>query len=401
MKKPFQTVARRVRQLKNPGPVVKAVRYHVGQAWSEWKRATARKKKHRIFCAWLSHLRSSPPDVLIGANYANQGGVCHHIRAIRRYSALRVELAPSDKLLGSLALKDLQNELKQPFMDFAPTGIRAIHSHVFPSFIEWCRKHQDSGARWVHTYHLLYFPEHAKDGLLPWQKKVNESLVNDARHADVRISVSRWQQRYLQENHGIETIYIPNGADAALCERADGQRFVRRTGMSGFILYAGRNDPVKNPADFVRLAQRLPNQEFVMVGPGLTREVLGTEWSVDVPANLYLYGPATHTETQDAIAACSALVVTSKREGLPTLVLEAMAQSKPVVVPDEPGCMEAVGHGEFGSIYRQDDLNDLAEKTLTVLADTQRNQGARQRVLSEYDWRVVIPQLDAIYQGQT
>ena len=82
-------------------------------------------------------------------------------------------------------------------------------------------------------------------------------------------------------------------------------------------------------------------------------------------------------------------------------VLEAMAQSKPVVVPDEPGCMEAVGHGEFGSIYRQDDLNDLAEKTLTVLADTQRNQGARQRVLSEYDWRVVIPQLDAIYQGQT
>ena len=171
--------------------------------------------------------------------------------------------------------------------------------------------------------------------------------------------------------------------------------------MSGFILYAGRNDPVKNPADFVRLAQRLPNQEFVMVGPGLTREVLGTEWSVDVPANLYLYGPATHTETQDAIAACSALVVTSKREGLPTLVLEAMAQSKPVVVPDEPGCMEAVGHGEFGSIYRQDDLNDLAEKTLTVLADTQRNQGARQRVLSEYDWRVVIPQLDAIYQGQT
>ena len=43
--------------------------------------------------------------------------------------------------------------------------------------------------------------------------------------------------------------------------------------------------------------------------------------------------------------------------------------------------MEAVGHGEFGSIYRQDDRT-TREKTLTVLPDTQRNQGACQRASS-------------------
>jgi glycosyltransferase involved in cell wall biosynthesis len=93
------------------------------------------------------------------------------------------------------------------------------------------------------------------------------------------------------------------------------------------------------------------------------------------------------------------LVVTSKREGLPTLVLEAMAQKKPIVVPNEAGSMEAIGDGDFGFIYRQGNLDELADCTLKALADTQKCQNARQRILSEYDWRVTAPKLDAIYNA--
>ena len=49
---------------------------------------------------------------------------------------------------------------------------------------------------------------------------------------------------------------------------------------------------------------------------------------MNVPPNLHLYGSASRREVQDALAACSVLVVTSKREGLPTLVLEAMVDRK-------------------------------------------------------------------------
>ena len=38
---------------------------------------------------------------------------------------------------------------------------------------------------------------------------INESLVNVARHADVRISVLRWQQDFLREQYDIETVHIP------------------------------------------------------------------------------------------------------------------------------------------------------------------------------------------------
>jgi glycosyltransferase involved in cell wall biosynthesis len=108
-------------------------------------------------------------------------------------------------------------------------------------------------------------------------------------------------------------------------------------------------------------------------------------------------GRASPGEVQDALAACAALVVTSRREGLPTLVLEAMVHRKPVVVPAEAGCVEAVG--DCGSIYHPDDIADLAEQTLAALGDLGKSAKGRQRVLAEYDWRVVAQRLDAIYQG--
>ncbi len=137
-----------------------------------------------------------------------------------------------------------------------------------------------------------------------------------------------------------------------------------------------------------------------MIGHKLSKEIVRNEWGLEAPSNLIVHGPASHMEVQDAIAACSALVVTSKREGLPTLVLEALTQSKSVVVPEELGCMEAIGDGEFGFIYRQGDLDDLAEKTLIAIKDTQKSQAARQRVLSEYDWLAVAPKVDALYRGE-
>ncbi len=364
------------------------------------RKRVVQKRKQRAVSSWIAGLKSSPPQVLIGSNFAAYGGVRHHIQAIARYSSLRVALAPPEDLLSLISPGELARDFREPFLQFQPRGIKAVHSHVFPWFIEWCRQHKGEGARWVHTYHLPYFPEHARQELEPWQAEINRVLTEDARHADVRLCVSRWQQTWLREEHGIETLYLPNGVDTGLCDRADGRRFLQDTGGEPFVLYAGRNDPVKNPADFVRLAQKLPSVRFVMVGRNLSAEVLRADWQVEPPANLSIHGELPHAALQDAIAAASLLVVTSKREGLPTVVLEGMTHSKPVVVPDEPGCMESVGQGEFGFIYRQGDIDDLAAQVEKGLRDKEIGAAARGYVLREYDWRVIALRLDAIYLGK-
>jgi glycosyltransferase involved in cell wall biosynthesis len=311
---------------------------------------------------------------------------------------MRVELAPGDEVLDHVSIHAIRTRLRGAFHEFRPSGITSLHSHVFPWFIEWCDA-MKAESLWVHTYHLPYFPEHARGEMQPWQHEINESLVNVARNAHVRISVSRWQQEWLRENHGIETVYLPNGVDIGLCDLARPGRFASLTSARNYVLYVGRADEVKNPGDFVRLAARVPSMQFVMIGDGLSTEVLMDRFDVATPANLSVLGGAPHATIMDAIAACSALVVTSKREGLPTLVLEAMALGKPIVVPNEPGCVEAVNDGEFGFIYEPGNIEDLAARTLEAIADTRRNMRSRERVLEEYDWRVVAPKLDAIYRG--
>ena len=374
-------------------------RRRVRYEWNQWRNAAVARKREKMFGEWLAFLTANPPDVLVGANFATYGGVRHHIQAIQRYSTLNVELAPSEKLMREIGAHHITHDFRDWFARFPAEGVKVVHSHVYPWFIEWCCEHQKTGTHWIHTYHLHYYTEHGTQGLKLWQKEINDALLNVASRADICLSVSQWQAKELMREHGIKAQYLPNGVDVAICDAASASRFIDKMGIDKFILYVGRNDPVKNPLDFVRLAERLPDYQFVMIGGGLSDESLRCDWHVEVPDNLLIVGPISHTEVQDAIAACSALVVTSKREGLPTLVMEGMAQCKAVVVPNEAGCMEVIGAGEAGIIYEQGDIDDLKEKTLKALVDTELGKLARRRVLVEYDWQNIAPKLDAIYQG--
>jgi len=369
------------------------------QQLDRWSERAIESRKERSFASWLRNLRSNPPHALVGSNFAEYGGVRHHIHAIAKYSSLDVELAPPDDLLQNLSPHEVRTRFREQFFNFEPNGIKAVHSHVFPWFIEWCRSRQRRKAKWVHTYHNPYFPEFSRGALERWQEEINHALLNDARHADLRLSVSRWQQAYLEQEHGISTSYLPNGVEVEICDQADASRFTRATGLRDFILYVGRNDPVKNPVEYVKLAERIPSQQFVMIGRELSPEALRNDWDIDVPRNLAVRGESTHAEIQDAIAACRAAVVTSKREGLPTLVLEAMTQGKSVVVPREAGCLEAIDNGRFGFIYEPGDLDDLVERVDEAMHDSIRCSSSRDRILTEYDWRVIAPRLDALYMS--
>ena len=339
----------------------------------------------------------NPPDVLIGANLSSNNGVHFHIEGIRDYSSLRVELAPSDDVVRRVPYHDIRVRLREDMMSFDPQGVRVVHSHVYPYFVRWCRRHAREGRLWVHTFHAPYLA--IDSPLEPWQQEINETLENDARHADVRISVSRWQQKYLTDTFGIDTIHIPNGLDCAQCDRASPERFLSQFGAERFVLFVGRNEPVKNPQDFVALARALPDVSFVAIGPGITGESLRSE-GIEIPDNLRALGPLPRSGVHDAIAASAAVVVTSRREGLPTLVLETLLLRRPVVVPNDPGSLEAIGAGRFGLVYEHGDIAGLASATLLAIESSDDRNDARQWVKDTYDWKVVASQVDAVYRGE-
>jgi glycosyltransferase involved in cell wall biosynthesis len=63
------------------------------------------------------------------------------------------------------------------------------------------------------------------------------------------------------------------------------------------------------------------------------------------------------------------LVLPSRTEGLPRVLLEAMAAGKPVVASDVAGIPHCVRDGYNGFLFRVGDANDLAEKLRRLLSD--------------------------------
>ena len=365
--------------------------------------AFIKESSHSIMaeCYRIYLWRFSRTKVWIGANYDLSGGVGRHIHAIKTYASCRCSLIPSDWLLRCIPKRSIEKSLGSSFLCKPNRNLGVVHSHVYPWFILWCNQIQPYGITWVHTYHLPYFPEHAPGVIPKWHQEFNQAQIEIGRMADVRISVSKWQKAYLAEFYGISTIYVPNGVDVRLCDGASSSRFLRNTGLQNYILNVSRNDPVKNPCEFIQLAQIMQDYQFVMIGPGLSCELFRNSYKLDVPSNVTILGGMSHILIQDAIASCSVLVSTARKEGLPTLVLEAMTHQKPIVVSNEPGSMEAIDNGRFGYYYSLGDLDDLRKNVLLALGDGEKPKLARQRVLEEYDWRVVARKLDAIYRGET
>ena len=325
------------------------------------------------------------------------GGVRNHLQMIDQCSSHRTRIFPGSTAMRLTDRDSYVSALWRPSRARALRGFGVLHSHVDPQFIRACRTAGESGSPWVHTYHTLYFHETAA-GLLPWKAEINRALIEDARHADVRIAVSPWLQAMLRDKYGIDSVCVPNGVDIARCERALGDRFTSRTGLSRFIVFVGSLDPVKNADLFMDLAEATADKTFVMIGKNLTVGALRVHRKRDLPRNLIPLGPLSHSDTLDAIAAAQAMVMPSHVEGFPTALLEAMALGKPVVATNGSGCRDAVGDDSSGVLFERGNLEAAKAGLEVALNQPDIGNNAARRVRDLFDWQVVIRQLDAIYE---
>ena len=339
--------------------------------------------------------------VAVGPVIDEYGGAPQHILAFKKYSAHQVDVIPSVFLRKWVIRRNTQRIrfYSQFLSKIGLNNYDIIHSHVEPWFIDLCHSLRSMKRKWVHTYHSLYFDEDYPGGLQQWQRDFSRALLETASQADAKISVSQWLHDHLYEQDGIVTSMIPNGVDMELCDRARPERFISKFGFKDFILFVGGLRPIKDPRACVELACRTPGYPFLMIGRGLNAKAIAENYGLNSPRNLFFIEEMDRSSTLDAISACRALVMTSKREGFPTVLLEAMAMRKPVVAPDHSGCKEIILSREYGFLYKPDSPEDLADKVKEVYDSPAVADKARQRVLEFYDWRVIARKTDALYES--
>lgn len=103
------------------------------------------------------------------------------------------------------------------------------------------------------------------------------------------------------------------------------------------------------------------------------------------------------------LAASDLLVLPSRYEGLPNVVLEAMAYRKPVVATAAPGTTEVVVDGATGLLVPVDDANALARSIRAVADDpglaARLGAGGRARVEAEFTADAMVARFAALYES--
>ena len=154
---------------------------------------------------------------------------------------------------------------------------------------------------------------------------------------------------------------------------------------------------------------RHPKARLVIGGGGeLAGELEGQARHLGIADRVSFPGMLSHDQVLELVAAADLFVMPSIRDpggnidGLPIVVLEAMAAGRPVVATDVAGMPLAITDGESGRLVPEKDPEALARAIDALLADGElaRRMGdaARRRVEEELNWAAVARVHDRLYQ---
>jgi glycosyltransferase involved in cell wall biosynthesis len=145
-----------------------------------------------------------------------------------------------------------------------------------------------------------------------------------------------------------------------------------------------------------------PGLRLTLVGDGPTRpEIEGLIKAKGLSGAVELAGWRDEAGVQAALAKAQALILPSFAEGLPMVVMEAMAAGRPVIATAIAGVPELVVAGETGWLVPAGDPLALAE-AIAALARTPQDKltamgkAARDRVFERHDIDVEAAKLAAL-----
>lgn len=177
-----------------------------------------------------------------------------------------------------------------------------------------------------------------------------------------------------------------------------------------YVLFVGRLVEKKGCEYLIQaMAQvqsALPEVELVIIGDGKLRRKLEA-LAADTLTHYRFEGRQPPETVKQWMAQAQVFVAPSvttaqgETEGLPIVILEAMAMGLPVVASKHAGIPEAVLHGETGFLAAERDCSGLSRAILNLFQDKtfwQRfSRAGRQRVEAVFDIRANTQALEVLY----
>ncbi|HZV44514.1 MAG TPA: glycosyltransferase family 4 protein [Saprospiraceae bacterium] len=184
-----------------------------------------------------------------------------------------------------------------------------------------------------------------------------------------------------------------------------------RNGQGTTFSFIGRLIYDKGVKEFIEAAQlirkKYSNVQFWLVGDideGNPSSVSNEDlmyWIRD--PYIHYHGATDQVKTFFEKSDC--IVLPSYRgEGLPKVIMEAMAMERPVITTDTPGCREAVEDGVTGylvSVQNTEAIVKAMEDFIRLDHDERIEMGrrGRRKALKEFDEKIIVDQLYGYFNG--
>ena len=230
-------------------------------------------------------------------------------------------------------------------------------------------------------------------------------------HVDRVVCVSRSVGDFYIQRGRIPSdkiVVIPNGIDMASCNDVAGADLTA-LGMSPdrhAVVYVGRLHAQKGLDWLLRLmptalAQR-PDFDLLLVGQGPERARLESlARSLGIGDRVFFAG--WRPNVREILKASRLLVLPSRWEGMPNVILEAMAMALPVLSTRAEGVLELLGEAAEEQTVPSGDGDGFVRKLLNLLDDASRAEALgrqnRQRAARHFSLDAMIAAYESVYEG--
>lgn len=162
--------------------------------------------------------------------------------------------------------------------------------------------------------------------------------------------------------------------------------------------------PQKAPLDFLALAKRVlarvPECRFVLAGDGELRDAFEARLrALRLEHAVRLLG--WRDDVPELLRALDVCVLTSRYEGLPRVVVQAMAAGVPVVANAVDGVNDVIESGVTGFSQPPGDLPAMERHVVDLLEDPELRAAIVERsqsVLPQFDVAAMVAQQEALYE---
>jgi glycogen(starch) synthase len=151
------------------------------------------------------------------------------------------------------------------------------------------------------------------------------------------------------------------------------------------------------------VVERFPRLRLIIAGDGPERLALERQTAeLGLESVVEFAGWVAREDVPELINTAVAMVMPSRREGLPLVALEAAQMGRPIIATRVGGLPEIVVHRHNGLLVDKEDIQGLAGAVSFLLENpelaVQMGQAGQDRVKTEFNWEVHVDSYDRLYE---